>query len=125
MVKEAIRVVKPGGLIVFAETGTGSFVYGVSKEEGKLVAPGFARFSAIGDRLVDLVETMVQSSNADTHFRTAQQRGYDLNAATHTIMELLKTNEQVLEARQIHSFYPLSPWSTGVSYPVSALKSYS
>ena len=45
LVQEAIRVVRPGGLVVLAELGDSSYVYDLSVEEAWQVAPGISQWA--------------------------------------------------------------------------------
>ncbi|EIW67928.1 hypothetical protein TREMEDRAFT_57395, partial [Tremella mesenterica DSM 1558] len=92
-INEVIRVVRPGGLIVFVEDIGRFWVDDVSPEESRKRAPGVSKWS-------DYIEMALT------------ERGFDSNAGSKAIPKLIEEHTLLSERQTVYTSLPLWPWST-------------
>ncbi|ORX38292.1 hypothetical protein BD324DRAFT_680041 [Kockovaella imperatae] len=101
-IEEVIRVTRPGGLVVFIEPNLPMGLYKSTAEETRAVTPGAYAF-------------------ADVMARAFTRRGYDINAASKTILSVLKANDLVDRVEQVEASFPCSPWAVEPNWKKSGI----
>ncbi|RXK38724.1 hypothetical protein M231_04034 [Tremella mesenterica] len=91
LIQEVIRVTKPGGLVVFVEMDALLTMDGIPRDEQRIRAPGFTKFS-------DYLE------------RAIGTRGLDVIAGGTTIPRLL-SQQPILGQNRCYASLPMWPWS--------------